>query len=189
MSRITVVSYMSLDGMTASEDPGEVTDWLPYDSSLDQVYIDAYRNADAVLFGRRSFEALKSYWPTKAAAEEPPELTRMINEMPKVVFSRSLKHSDWKPSRFIPEVTKENVDALKADYPRGLLAIGSGTIVSELAALGQIDELCMIVAPVVLARGKSYFRDLPGNLKLQFRSAEPHGKGNLVVRYGKPSID
>lgn len=189
MSRIVVVSYMSLDGMTSSDEPGKVVDWLPYDSSLDQLYIDAYRDADAVLFGRRSFEALKSYWPTEKAKNEPPELTRLINTLPKVVFSNSHETSDWKPSRFIKDVSQDSVEMLLRDYPRGLLAIGSGTVVSQLAALGLIDEMRLIVAPVVLAKGKPYFRSLESNLKLDFLGAKPYGNGNLVVRYGKPHLD
>lgn len=184
MSRIAVVSYMSLNGMATSNTAKVVTDWYPYHDSLDQVYIDAYLAADAILFGRKSFEALRGYWPTDASKDEPPEM-RAVNTMDKIVFSRSMTDPAWQPTRIERELTRERLEALKAEYPRGLLGIGSGSVVTQIAAMDLLDELTLIVAPSVVGNGEPYFSGGPDLMKFRLLDARPYGNGNVVLRYGK----
>ena len=111
------------------------------------------KDKEALLLGRITYQLFASYWPTPSAYEDKPILAPMLNEIEKIVFSRTLDQVQWNNSRSIKENMAEEVLKLKEQPGKDMVIIGSGSIVSALTRLGLINEYEFIVNPVILGRG------------------------------------
>jgi dihydrofolate reductase len=97
---------------------------------------DRLRNAKSggeLVFGRVTYEMMKSFWPTPMAAEQFPDVAKGMNESPKVVFSRTMDEATWNNTRLIKDDLENEVRKLKDESGDHLVVMGSGTIVSQLA--------------------------------------------------------
>ena len=135
------------------------------------------------LFGRITYEMMAGFWPTPAAKASMPVVAEAMNKTPKVVFSTTLQQADWqntvvKNSDLVDEVRK-----MKAAPGAGIVIFGSGSIVSQLAAAGLIDEYQITVGPVVLGQGRTMFAGLADKLPLKLISARSFKNGNVLLRY------
>ncbi len=185
MRKIIVLSYLSLDGFTASN--GDF-DWIIWDDGVNEYYKETQRTTDTVLFGRVSYESLKNYWSTPKASAEDPEMIEFINQTRKVVFSKSLETADWNNSEVLKEIVPNDIEAMKKDSGKDILVIGSGSVVSQLENASLIDEYRFISIPVVLGEGKPYFQNLDDKLKLKFLEMRNFKSGNVLLRYQSEKI-
>jgi len=181
MRKIIVLSYLTLDGFTASSDGS--SKWIVWDEGVDEYYIETQRTADAIIFGRTTYESLKDYWSTSKSAHENPELTGYINETKKIVFSKSLDKADWNNTTILHQIAPEEIKALKKESGRNIMIIGSGSVVSQLANANLIDEYRFISMPVVLGEGKPYFQNLDHRLDLELVETRNFKCGNVLHRY------
>lgn len=180
---------VSVDGFFAGPN-GEI-DWFIADHELDRALHEMRQpNAalpDMVLLGRVTYQLFESVWPKVAADPEAPREARAIadelNQMTKVVFSKTLKEVTWENTRLVKGNVAEEVSRLKQEKGSDILIFGSGTIVRQLTAEGLIDEYLFAVTPVILGIGKPLFKDVKkSNLKLlETRSFK---SGNVLLRYG-----
>ncbi len=179
---------VSVDGYFAGPN-GEI-DWFVVDPELDKALHEMRQpNAvlpDTVLLGRVTYQLFESYWPKVAADPNAPKEARIIadelNQMTKVVFSKTLKEVSWENTKLVKgDVTKE-VGRLKQEKGSDILIFGSGTIVQQLTAGGLIDEYLFAVTPVILGVGKSLFS---GVKKLDFELLEARNfkSGNVLLHY------
>jgi dihydrofolate reductase len=113
------------------------------------------KTKDALLLGRVTYQLFASYWPTPSAYEDNPILAPMLNDITKIVFSKTLNRAEWNNSRLIKENMAEEVLKLKEHPGKDMVILGSGSIVSALTRLGLIDGYEFMVSPVVLGRGRS----------------------------------
>jgi dihydrofolate reductase len=142
---------------------------------------------DTILLGRVTYELMASYWP--AATAEDPVITVGMNNLPKIVFSKTLERADWKNTRLIKEINKEEVFKMKLQSGKDMVIFGSGSIVSIFAQLGLIDEYRIIVNPVVLGNGKPLFKDIRDRINLKLlKTTTFSSNGNVILYYGKSSI-
>jgi dihydrofolate reductase len=162
MRKITVFNFITLDGYFAGPH-GEI-DWFKT-IEKDEEY-DAYTKSQAkigepLIFGRTTYEMMKSYWPTEFARQNDPVMADAVNLSPKIVFSKKLQkveeEENWKNVRMIADITSETIKAIKEEEGKNLTVLGSGSIVQQLANLGMIDEYQFMVVPIVLGAGKSMF--------------------------------
>jgi dihydrofolate reductase len=138
-----------------------------------------------LIFGHTTYEMMKSYWPTPDAIKSNPIMAETINNVRKIVYSKTLlsveEGTNWKNVRLFQEIKREEIVKLKEENGRGIVILGSGTIVQQFAKLDLIDEYDLLVNPVVLGAGKSMFKDVKMNLELidsrTFRS------GLVLLRY------
>jgi dihydrofolate reductase len=107
------------------------------------------------LLGWVTYQLFASYWPTPSAYEDNPILAPMLNDITKIVFSKTLNRAEWNNSRLIKENMAEEVLKLKEHPGKDMVILGSGSIVSALTRLGLIDGYEFMVSPVVLGRGRS----------------------------------
>jgi dihydrofolate reductase len=156
---------MSIDGFFSGPH-GEI-DWFKVRTNDDEFerYTHGQSQAGSTLiFGRTTYEMMKSYWPTQDARNSDTSMARIVNESPKIVFSKTLQdpqeNPHWKNIRIFHEIQKEAILRLKKQEDKDFTILGSGTIVQQFANLGLIDEYNLVMVPVVLGAGKTLFKDV-----------------------------
>lgn len=120
------------------------------------------------LMGRKTYEDMASYWPT---AKE--EIAGPMNELPKFVFSKTLRDASWAHTTFLSGDLRDEVRALKAQPGKELIAHGGSSFIQALLATGEVDEVRLVEHPIALGDGWKIFG---APLKLQRTSVEPLGK-------------
>jgi dihydrofolate reductase len=185
MGRITAFTHVSLDGFFAGP-RGEI-DWfktIKKDAEYDKYTHGQARSGSALVFGRTTYDMMKSYWPTPDAIKTDPEMAKVVNESAKIVFSRSLKtvgeEPNWKNVRVYPTIDKQEVRQL--GKVSDITILGSGSIVQQFANLDLIDEYRLIVMPIILGTGKPLLRDVK-QTQLKVLEARAFGNGIVALRY------
>jgi dihydrofolate reductase len=126
---------------------------------------------------------MASFWPTPAAMETLPTVAEAMNNLPKVVFSRSLEKVSWKNTTLMKGDPATEVRKMKKESGQDLVVMGSGTIVSQLAQAGLIDELQIVVNPIVLGKGRTLFEGVKEKIALKRIKTRAFGNGNVVLHY------
>jgi dihydrofolate reductase len=175
--------FVTLDGFIAASDGG--VDWSVGDEVFDREELPALMNrVDAILLGRLTYQALAAYWPFASVADD--RVADLVNRIPKVVFSRTLAEAPWgqyKNATVVRDDPTEAVARLKQQPGKDMVIFGSGTLVSQLAHAGLIDEYQLRVNPVVIGEGKRLFPDLKEAVKLKLLDARTSPSGVVVLHY------
>ena len=195
MRRIIAFDRVTADGYFTSPD-GKL-DWVVPEPQIDKEAGEGMSGQGAILFGRRTYEMFKAFWPH--ALEDPgtapdphmpgrrsPEIRAMavwINEAAKIVFSKTLEDVTWKNTRLIRALDPREVEAMKKQPGPDMLLFGSGTIASLLTEHGLIDEYRFIVGPVLLGGGKPLISGLTKSSRLDLLEAKTYPSGNVMLRY------
>jgi dihydrofolate reductase len=136
-----------------------------------------------LLFGRKTYEMMASFWPTKAALDQMPAVAKGMNNMQKVVFSRTLDKATWQNTKLVKGDLVAEVRKMKKAPGGDMVILGSGTIVSQLTQAGLIDEYQFVVDPIVLGDGRTLFEGVKNKLSLKRTNARTFGNGNVVLTY------
>ena len=110
-----------------------------------------------------------------------------INAATKIVFSRTRRDVTWHNSRLLHELDPRAVEAIKAEPGRDIMVFGSGSVVSQLAEHGLIDEYQLVVSPILLGDGRQLIRGLPRSVSLELLEAKAYPSGNVMLRYAPAS--
>lgn len=149
-------------------------------------FVSGNASGDGTLvFGRITYEMMAGFWPTPAAFQAMPVVAQRMNDGQKVVFSRTMKRAEWKNTTLISDDIVAAVRRLKADAGGDMVILGSGTIVAQLAAAGLVDEIQLVVKPIVLGAGRTPFDGMPNRQLLERTRTREFRNGN-VVSYYKP---
>jgi dihydrofolate reductase len=140
------------------------------------------RNA-TLLFGRKTYELMKSFWPTDEAKKVMPEVASAMEAMEKIVFSRTLKDPGWSNARVISGNLAEEVRKLKHQAGKDLLIMGSGSIVSQLTKERLIDRYTMVIWPIILGAGRTMFAGIDDVIALKKVDERTFTNGNIVATY------
>ena len=135
-----------------------------------------------LLFGRITYDMMRSFWPTPQAAEMMPDVAASMNALPKFVASRSLKSADWSNTTVLGGDLIGDVKKLKASGS-DLTILGSGSIVAQLATAGLLDTLDVMLVPVSLGGGKRLFDGMPRSLGWKREDVRQFSNGNVFIRY------
>ncbi|MFJ4839859.1 dihydrofolate reductase family protein [Streptomyces sp. NPDC088746] len=172
--RLVVQEFLSLDGVSQGpgapdEDRSDGFDqggwFVPHlDEEFEEVAAAWLGTADALLFGRRTYENFARDWP--AMTDHP--FAPLMNGLPKYVASHSLTTAAWNPTTVLDGDVPAQVAAVKALPGRDLQIHGSARLAQSLLAAGLVDELRLVIAPVVVGRGRRLFPDggAPAGLRL-----------------------
>ena len=136
-----------------------------------------------LLFGRVTYDMMASFWPTEQAMKSVPAVASGMNSMPKVVFSRTMDKASWNNTKVVKGELAAEVRKMKQASGPDLLILGSGSIVSQLAAAGLIDEFQFAVKPVALGKGRTLFEGVKDNLNLKLTKSRVFGNGSAVLWY------
>jgi dihydrofolate reductase len=182
MRRLIYSMTVSLDGFIAGPD-GEI-DWSAPDEELHRFHNRQTRELGAHLCGRKLYEEML-YWETAdenpSAPEHVLEFARIWQDLPKIVFSRTLENVEGNASLVRAGVAEE-VARLK-DQPGKDLAVGGAGLASNCIKLGLIDEYRLFVSPVVLGGGTPYFPALDERINLELVETQTFGSRIVYVRY------
>jgi dihydrofolate reductase len=110
-----------------------------------------------------------------------------MNKMPKIVFSRTMDKASWSNTRLVKGDPAAEVRTMKKEAGSDMVILGSGSIVSQLAQEGLIDEYQIAVVPVVLGKGRTMFDDVKEKLNLKLTKTRAFGNGNVVLWY-EPTV-
>jgi len=181
MSRLVMWNVVTLDGFFDGE-----TNWdLHWHESawcdeLQRFSADQLRDADRLLFGRITYEGMAAYWPT---AEGEGEVATMMNAIPKVVFSHTLHDPEWANATVCDRDAAETVAGFKLDGAGNTLVFGSGQLSEALTRAGLFDEYRLVLAPVVLGKGRTLFDRGLEEFGLELVEARPVSSGAVILRY------
>ncbi len=140
-----------------------------------------------VLFGRITYELMASYWPTPTAMKSDPIVAEGMNRMPKVVFSRTLDKVLWSNTKLVKGDLTTAIRKMKQEPGEGMAILGSGSIVSQLAPEGLIDEYQVVVNPVILGKGRTMFDGVKEKLNLKLTKTRTFGNGKVFLCY-EPTV-
>jgi dihydrofolate reductase len=182
MRKVIFSMGVSLDGYVAGPDGG--FDWGGPDAELHQFHNDQARELGAHFLGRRLYETM-TYWET---ADQNPDaddieldFARIWQQLPKVVFSTSLKAVEGN-SRLATEGIAAEVAKLK-EQPGKDLGVGGAGLAAGFAELGLIDEFCLFIYPVVVGGGTPFFPPLQDQLDLELVETRTFGSRVVYLRY------
>jgi dihydrofolate reductase len=187
MGKIVVSEFMSLDGVI--ESPGPVEDYkhagwtFEFDRGDEgnQFKVDELFESEAQLLGRVTYEAFAAAWPTM---EGTGEFGEKMNNMPKYVVSSTLETASWNNSTILRGDLAEEVAKLKRNVDGVILVAGSARLVQGLLERGLVDELRLMVFPVILGSGKRLFADdAAEKTKLRLADSKIVGDGVAILTY------
>lgn len=183
MRKLSVFNSISLDGYFTDKNSDlgwahrrQDKEWTDFISS------NASGNSE-MLFGRVTYEMMKAYWPTPAAAEQMPAVANRMNTASKVVFSRSVKESDWQNTRFYSGDIVEEVRRMKSQDAPDMIIMGSGSIVQQLTDARLIDKYQFIVTPVILGAGRTMFETIREPMDVKLTGTREFNNGNVFMTY------
>jgi dihydrofolate reductase len=187
MGNVYVTEFVSIDGVF--EDPGGAEDFehggwsFKFNRGEDgnQFKLDETMNSDALLLGRVTYEGFADAWPKRSG--DP--FSEKFNSMPKYVVSSTLKDPDWNNSQVISGDLESEVAKLKDQYDNDIGVHGSGQLARALLDRGLVDELRLMVFPVVLGKGRRLFdgTDMHG---FELAEVKTVGDDGVIVQIYRP---
>jgi dihydrofolate reductase len=186
MGRLVINNSMSVNGAFEAPVP-EPDGWFVMDADSNQVALEQFFAADAMLLGRKVYEGLAAVWPTLADDPNFATFADQMNSMPKYVASRSLRAPlEWNATLLEGDLA-ESVTALKDRHDRTLVAVGAGELAEALITRGLIDEFWFWVSPSIWPVGPRIF-DGVGPVRLELIGATTFGSGVVRLAY-RPATD
>lgn len=183
--KIKVFNQVSLDGCFTDAN-GDMS-WAYRQDPEWMEFVSGNASGDSeLLFGRKTYDQMRSFWPTPAAEELSPAAAKKMNAASKLVYSRTLKETEhWSHTRLVKGDLAIATKALKAERGPDLVLMGSGTIVAQLTEADLIDEFQLVVVPVVLGRGRSLFEGVKRRPELRLTDTRRFSNGNVVLWYAR----
>jgi len=184
MRKLVVFNHVSLDGYFV--DANRDMSWAKadhQDAEWNAFVSDNASSGGVLVFGRITYELMAAFWPTPFAIENMPVVAEGMNSMPKVVFSRTLGEASWNNTTLVKGDIATEIRKMKEETGEGLAILGSGSIVSQLASEGLIDEYQVVVNPIVLGNGRTMFDGVKEKLKLKLTKTRAFGNGNVLLCY------
>jgi dihydrofolate reductase len=178
-----LVSFMVVTVDGYYEGPNGEFDWPNIDDEFTEFGISQLNDIDTLLFGRVTYEGMAAYWPAPEAVEGDPLIAERMNNITKVVFSTSLPEASWNNTTPFREDAGKVVAELKQADGRALARFGSPTLTVSLLEQRLVDELRVMVHPILLGAGKSLFSTLHDRVPLHLGTTTVFGSGNVLLSY------
>jgi dihydrofolate reductase len=184
MGRIVVTEFLSLDGVM--EDPGGSEDFkyggwsfeIPRGDEGDKFKLDETMASEALLLGRVTYEGFAKAWPTREG-----EFADKFNSMPKYVVSSTLKDPEWTNTTVLGDDLAGEVTRVREQHDGDVVVHGSMQLVEALLEHDLVDELRLMVFPVVLGSGKRLFGETSDKKPLKLRDSKVVGDGVTILVY------
>jgi dihydrofolate reductase len=186
MGKIVVTEFVSLDGVI--EDPGGSEEYrhsgwtfeVDRGEEGDKFKLDELVEAEAQLLGRVTYEGFAAAWP---AMEDGAGFAEKMNSMPKYVVSSTLREASWENTTILSGELPDEVARLHREIDGTILVAGSAQLVQGLLEHGLVDELRLMVFPVLLGEGKRLFGDVSEKKPLRLTDSRTLGDGIALLTY------
>jgi dihydrofolate reductase len=149
--------------------------WGP---ELEKLSLDQLHSADCLVFGRVTYEGMAAHW-----TKEKGEIADLMNSIPKIVFSRTLKSADWNNTTLIKENTSSEIRKLKEQGSGEIYVFGSANLSETFMNENLFDEYRIVIAPVILGKGRPLFSQGISSKKLSLVSIMKLLTGGVVIKY------
>ena len=186
MGRIVVTEYVSLDGVMEAPGGGEEFRHAGWTFEIERgeagtkFKLDETLNSEALLLGRLTYEVFAASWPS---ITDDMGFADKFNSMPKYVVSSTLEKAEWNNSTILNGDVVEEVTKLRQTPGGDIVVHGSGQLVRTLLEHDLIDELRLMIFPVVLGTGKRLFGDTSDKKRLQLTDSKTAGDGIIILTY------
>jgi dihydrofolate reductase len=176
--RLILQISVSIDGYVAALDGSHPWGSGKEDEAAKRWKLDSVVRAGAHLMGRVTYEEMAAYWPTSSS-----EYARPMNDIPKVVFSKSLERADWPETRIVRGDLREEIARLKREPGDDLIAHGGASFAQSLSRLRLVDEYRLVIQPAALGAGLPLFKGLEAPLRLELVEATTYATGVAIHVY------
>ncbi|KAB2877365.1 dihydrofolate reductase [bacterium] len=156
------------------------------DDEIHEHYNELLRNAGVLIYGRITYQLMESYWPSivknPTGNKSMDTFAVLIDDVPKIVYSRTLKKVDWKNSTLKNEVIKEEIVELKRQAGKDIF-VGSPGLIVAMMQLGVVDEYRLNVQPIILGSGLTLFKKIRDRIDLRLIKTKTFGCGAVTLYY------
>ena len=157
--------------------------WHNTDEEFNDFAIGQLDEVDTLVFGRRTYELMASYWPTTAGTNDDPKTAARMNSYKKVVFSKSPLKTNWENVQAYKEDVASVINTLKQQPGKNIAVLASSNLCLTLIREGLLDEVRLMVNPIALGNGTSLFTGLASRLDLTLISSRTFGNHNVLLTY------
>ena len=156
------------------------------DEEIHQHYNDLLRSADTLIYGRKTYQLMESHWPAivkkPTGIKETDEFAILIDNIAKIVFSRTLQDVTWKNTKLKKEIIKDEIRELKKQPGKNII-VGSPSLIVALMQLNLIDEYQLNVQPIVLGNGLPLFKNIKDTINLRLIKTKIFKCGSIALYY------
>jgi dihydrofolate reductase len=181
MRKLFSFNFMTLDGFF--EGVQQDLSWHNVDEEFNEFAAEQLTTIGVILFGRVTYQGMASYWPTPFAIDDDPVVTAQMNRLSKIVVSRTLDKAEWNNTRLITDNLAEEIVKLKQQPGKDLAIFGSANLTASLVRMGLVDELRVMVNPVILGQGTPLFNGITEKIKLNLVQTRMFRNGNVLLYY------
>jgi dihydrofolate reductase len=182
MATLSIFNFLSANGFFKG--PNDDISWHFHGEEEGKFSDENSQGGNILLFGRKTFQMMESFWPTDQAKTMYPVTANGMNSAEKIVFSKTLSEVKWNNSRIIKDNLVEEVKKLK-EGKTNITILGSGSVITQLADHNLIDEYSLMIDPILIGNGTSFVQNLQNNLKLKFKDSHSFKSGTVVLNYLK----
>lgn len=184
MRKLIMWNIITLDGYFEGKQNWDLSFhekiWGP---ELEILSLEQLHSADYLVFGRVTYEGMAAYW--LKAEGEIAEIAELMNKIPKLVFSKTLKSADWNNTTLIKENVSAEISKLKAHGGKDMYVFGSADLSRTFINDNLFDEYRIGIAPVILGSGRPLFNQGISPRNLSLISTQQLSNGGVVLKYSK----
>lgn len=181
MRKLSVFNFITLNGYYKG--PNEDTSWHKHGAEENEYAAEGAGSGSILLFGRVTYEMMAGFWPTPEAQKMFPQVAAGMNNADKIVFSSTLKKAAWKNTRLVSSNITDEIKKMKQTSGKDMTLLGSGSILTQFAEEGLIDEYQFMVDPVALGDGTPIFRNIKHNIDLKLTTTRTFKSGVVLLCY------
>lgn len=181
MGKLSVFNFVTLNGYFKG--PNEDISWHRHGAEESEFAAEGAKSDSILLFGRKTYEMMASYWPTPEALKNAPVVAEGMNRSEKIVFSRTLKKVDWNNSKLIKDNIIEEIKKIKQTSRKDMTLLGSGSILTQFAKAGLVDDYQFMIDPVVLGDGTAIFKSITNKMDLKLTNSRVFKNGVVLLCY------
>ena len=183
MRTLSVFDFLSLNGFYKGPN-GDIS-WNRHEPDKEEAEFsrEGAGSGSTLLFGRVTYEMMASFWPTEQAAKMDAVVAKGMNDTEKIVFSRTMKTAAWSNTRIVSGDIVTEVRKMKQSPGKGMTILGSGSIVTQFAAAGLIDQFQFMIDAVAIGAGTPVFSGIPAPIKLKLTGTRTFKSGTVLLTY------
>ncbi len=176
----------SLDGYMEGENHD--LSWHNVDTEFNEFAAKQLEEIDSIFFGKNTYELMEGYWPTAKPEDQfDAVVAKHMNTLPKYVFSRTLQtvigKDAWQNVHLVPSVTPEFIQKVKQESEKDIAVLGSNNLCVTLLENNLLDELRIMVNPLVIGKGIPLFAGIEKKEQFHLESSRSFKNGNVLLRY------